>query len=325
MIKSMRIIAIITIGTVIVWTGFAIRPSSEKVEAKVFDVLQSFAKGMPDYLFGQGQDIEPRKIKVNGIQTFMTVQQSDDEISEILDFYAGQYQPILLDPKMEQTAKTIGKGPFADKTIRIYQLLKCMEGKQQVRHESDGLGFLGAFEFHNKKMKIPSGEFIKIFTEAVDSGQLGKIGTFKVTMALKRDRSSKTQILNFWTSEDLNLNNLRPDALGDMPGEDIENIPRFAGAARRLSVSQENQLTLDRVVVYASEGSTINHILYYHSMMANEGWHADLSFDKAMKGQSGNNIMFYKRKGRECTISIDQDGGNGKIITTIMDRKTKSR
>lgn len=323
--KAMRFIAIITISTVIVWTGFALKPSPDKVEAKVFDVLQSFAKGMPDYLFGQGQDTEPRKIEVNGMQTFMTVQQSDDEISEILDFYAGQYQPILLDPTMEQSARTIKGGGFADKTTRIYKLLKCMEGKQQVRHESDGLGFLGAFEFHDKKMKIPSGEFIKTFTEAVDSGQLGKIGTFKVTMVLKRDQRSKTQILNFWTDEDLNLNSLRPDALGDMSGEDIENIPRFAGAVRRLSVSQENQLTLDRVVVYASEGSTINHILYYHSMMANEGWHADLSFDKAMKGRSRENVMFYKRKGRECTISIDPDGGSGKIITTIMDRKTISR
>jgi hypothetical protein len=141
-------------------------------------------------------------------------------------------------------------------------------------------------------------------------------------MALKREQNGKTRIVNMWTDKNLNLNSLHPDAWGDMPGEDIENVPRFAGAVRQLSIAQENLKTLDRVVVYESDGSIINHILYYHSMMANEDWQSSVSFDKAMKDQFRSNVMFYKRKGRECSISIDQNIDSGKIITTIMDRKT---
>ena len=322
--KLARITSIITISTVVVWGGVHVGPSSNQVDAKVFDTLLSFAKGMPDYLFDQGESAEPRRIKVNGIQTYLTVQQSDDAIADILDFYADQYESIQLDPKLMEAAEKIEGDPSADKFVQAHQVLDCMRKDRQFRYEVENYGFWGTFEFRDKNLKLGGVDYLEKLGKAIESGQLGQIGTFRVTMALKRGENGSTRILNFWTDEDFNLNHLHPDDTGDMPGEDIENIPRFVGAVRQLSVAQENQRTLDRVVVYASEGSVINHILYYHSMMANEGWQADPSIEKVIQKQTNANVMFYKRKGRECTISIDPDVDSGKIITTIMDRKTTS-
>lgn len=322
--KLARIPLIIIISTVVVWTGLHISPSSNHVDAKVFDALLSFAQGMPNYMFEQGESEEPRKIKVNGIQTYLKVQQSDDAIADILDFYTDQYKPVQLDPTFIEAAEKVEGNPSADKLVKAYHILNCMRKNRHFRYEVDNYGFWGTFEFRDKNLKLGSVEYLEKFTEAIDNGQLGKIGTFRVTMALKRGENSSTRILNFWTDEDFNLDHLHPDASGDMPGEDIENIPRFVGAVRHLSVEQENQLTLDRVVVYESDGSVINHILYYHSMMANEGWQSDSAFEKIIKKQTNGNVMFYKRKGRECTISIVPDVDSGKIITTIMDRKTIS-
>lgn len=320
--KFARITLIIIIGTVCVWGGLHISPSSNQVNAKVFDTLLSFAKGMPDYMFEQGESAEPRKIKVNGIQTYLKVQQSDDAIADILDFYADQYKPLQLDSKLMKAVEKIEGDPSVDKIVKAYQVLDCMRKSRQFRYEVENYGFWGTFEFRDKNLKLGSVEYLEKITEAIDSGQLGKIGTFRVTMALKRGENSSTRILNFWTDDDFDLKNLHPDAAGDMPGEDIENIPRFVGAVRHLSVAQENQQTLDRVVIYGAEGSAINHILYYHSMMANEGWQADSSFEKNLKKPTNGNVMFYKRKGRECTISIDPDADSGEVITMIMDRKT---
>ncbi len=319
--KLARIILIIIISTVVGWMGLQIGPSANRVDAKVFDTLVYFAKGMPNYMFRPDESPEPRKVKVNGIQTYLTVQHSDDEITDILDFYAGQDQAAPLDPTFTEAAEKSEDHRSADKIVKAYQVLDCMRKNQQFRYENENYGFWGTFELRDKNLKLSGVEYLEKFTKAIETGKLGRIGTFKVTMALKPGENSSARILNFWTDEDFNLNNLSPDASGDMPGEDIENIPRFVDAVRLLSVAQENLRTLDRVVVYESEGSVINHILYYHSMMASKGWHADESFEKTITKPASGDVMFYKRKGRECTIAIDSDVDSGKITTTIMDRK----
>lgn len=320
--KLARIPLIIIISTAVVWGGLHISPSSNQVDAKVFDTLLTFAKGMPSYMFDQDNSAEPRKIKVNGIQTYLTAQHSDDEISDILDFYSEQHESIQLDPKIMEVVEKIEGNFSEDKIVKAYEVLDCMRKNRQFRYQGENFGFWGTFEFRNKYLKLSGAEYLEKLTEAIEDGTLGKIGTFRVTMVLKRGEGGGSRIINIWTDEDFNLNNLHPGATGDMPGEDIKNVPRFSGALRQLSVQQENLATLDRLVVYASEGAVLNHVLYYHSMMASEGWIADESFDKAMKAESRNNIMFYRRKGRECTISIEQDAHSGKIITTIMDRET---
>jgi hypothetical protein len=320
--KITRTTLIIVISTAIVWMGMQFRPSSDEAAAKVFDQLFSYAKDMPDYMFEQGDGAEPRKVKVNGNQTYLTVQQSDDDITDILDFYAGQYEPLQLDPKFVEEAENIEDHPIAAHAGEALKVLQCMKTDQQFRYQGENYGFWGAFEFRDKSLKLVNNEFLKTLTEGIESGHLGKIGTFRVTMVLKRGETGGSRIINFWTDENFNLNNLHPDFSGDMPGEDIENVPRFDGAVRQFSVEQENMHTLDRLVVYEADGSVVNHILYYHSRMPGEGWHAEPFFEKTMKEQSRDNVMFYKRKGRECTISIDADAQTGKIMTTIMDRKT---
>jgi hypothetical protein len=302
--------------------GIQFRTSSDEADAKVFDKLFSYTKDMPDYLFEQGDNSKPRKVKVNGNQTYLTVQQSDDDITDILDFYAGQYEPVQVDPKFEEAAETIENDPSAGKIATAYKVIKCLGEDQQFRYQGENYGFWGAFEFRDKSLKLASCDFLETLSEAIESGQLGKIGTFRVTMALRRGEAAGSRVVNLWTDEDFNLNNMHPDSSGDMPGEDIENVPRFAGAVRQLSVEQENLHTLDRLVVYEADGSLVSHILYYHSRMPGEGWHVEPLFEKTMKEQSRDNIMYYKRKGRECTISIDEDADTGKIITTVLDRKT---
>lgn len=322
--KIARVSLIIIFGTAVVWMGIQIRPSSDEADAMVFDKLFSYTKDMPNYMFEPVNSSKPRKVKVNGNQTFMTVHQSDDDISEIIDFYSEQYEPVQLDSDIIKTAEKLKGNSTADNALKLYKILNCMIEDQQFRYQNQNIGLWGSFEFHDKSLKLANCEFMETFSEAIESGQVGKIGTFRVTMVLKRKENGKSRIVNFWTDENFNLKNLQPDSSGEMPGDDIENVPRFSGAVRQLSVAQENINTLDRIVVYEAEGTAIQHILFYHSRMAGEGWHAEPLFEKTMKEQARDNIMFYKRKGRECTISIDEDARTGKILTTIMDRKTIS-
>lgn len=320
--KIGRIFLIINLATAILWMGMQFRPSPDEAIAKVFDRIASYSKIMPDYMFEQDDDSVPRKVKVNGHQTYLTVQQSDDEIHDILDFYAEQYKPIQLDmPSVEAIGDNNGSFT-SDQAQSALDVLNCMRKDQHFRYEGDNYGLWGAFEFKDKNLKIASEDYLESLSKAMETGALGKIGTFRVTMAIKRGESGGARIINLWTDEDFNLNNLQPDETGDIPGDDIEDVPRYSGAVRQLSVAQENVHTLDRVVVYEAEGTVVSHILFYHARMRTGGWETDPAFEKVAKEKSIENLMFYRRSGRECNISIDEDMDSGKTITTIMDRKT---
>ena len=45
------------------------------------------------------------------------------------------------------------------------------------------------------------------------------------------------------------------------------------------------------------------------------------NFEQEMRKRSKENVLFYTRKDRECTIQINEDEDSGKIITTVIDRK----
>ena len=75
-------------------------------------------------------------------------------------------------------------------------------------------------------------------------------------------------------------------------------------------------------MVYEGEGSVNGTILFYRSRMKDEGWNPDKTFDETMKKNTSDNLLFYTRKGRECTIHINRDESTGNIVTTVIDRKT---
>ena len=125
-----------------------------------------------------------------------------------------------------------------------------------------------------------------------------------------------------WTDRDFNLNNFLPDTNGDMGGKDIPDVPRYPGSRRILSIEQENTLSMDSLAAYEGGGGVVGTILFYHSRM--KDWKTNPTFEKVMEEQSMKNMMFYTRKGRECTIQIMEDEYTGKIITTITNREMKN-
>lgn len=322
--KLIRGIMILIFGIAIVCFGVYIRPHSDSAEAKVFDKLFSYTRAMPEYLLEGRSDAAPRRIKVNGNQTYLTVRSSEDEITDILDFYAGQYKPLPFYRDAVEQFSRIDNPSITERLTRVYDALDCFKADQQFRFQGENYGFWGAFEFYDQDMTIGSPEFNQQVAAALESGQLGRLGTFRVAMALKQGDGSGSKILNIWTDETFDLDNLYPDSFGDMPGKDIENVSRYPGAVRQLSIEQENIQTTDSVVVYESEGSVPHHILFYHSFMKNAGWRIDDAFEEAMKARKRDNVMFYKRGGRECTITVAQDSPSGKIITTVTERNYKN-
>ncbi|KPK31062.1 MAG: hypothetical protein AMK69_01545 [Nitrospira bacterium SG8_3] len=319
--KIFRIISIIAVCVAIWWFGLHFGVNRDDAAAKVFERLRFFTKAMPGYLFDD-ETSTPRKVIVNGNATYLTLGKTDDSVDAVLNFYARQYEPLPMDRVDDGLLEKIDNEEVRGKLNRIYSLLECLEPYQHFRVQRDDWGLWGTFEFHDSDLRIGSCEFVEQLQIASQTGNLGQIGTGRITIALRGDGASKTLVMNLWTDRDFNINNLKPDEFGDMPGKDIDDVPRYPGNRRQLSIEQENSRTVDSIVVYEGEGSLASNILFYHSGMKAAGWATDPGFEALTRKKSMENLLFYARKGRECTIQINEDEGTGKIITTVMDRET---
>jgi hypothetical protein len=302
--------------------GFHFGPVKEDAQAKVFERLLFYTKDMPKYLFDDEITSEPRKVIVNDITTHISIGKTGDDVNRVLDFYAQQYEPQPVEIIDEDILEDVDDEELGECIEKIVSFMECMRSFQHFRLERKHYGFWSAFEFHDPGLKIGSREFAEKIKSAAETGALGKLGTSRIVIALRNMGMEKTTIINMWTDRDLNINNLMPDAFGDMPGKDIDDVPRYPGSRRQLSIEQENSRTIDSLVVYEGEGSLATNILFYHSRMEDAGWKAAPSFEDLMKKESRENLLFYTRKGRECTIQINEDEGTGRMITTVMDRKT---
>jgi len=320
--RSVKVLIILMISLAVIWFGQIYGPGDNNAEAKVFERIISYTRSIPGYLFDDKNTSEPRKIIINGSTTFITLGKSKDDISKILDFYVKQFPPQPVKKIEAGILKKIGNKELKASATQINKLLDCVRSSQHFREERDDFGLLGILEFHDPDMMLGDEKVIKAFGKMAETGKLGTIGTGRMVIALKNPDTKDTRIINIWTDRDFNLNNFFPDANGDMAGKDIPDVPRYPGSRRIFSIEQENTLSMDSLVSYEGGGGVVGTILFYHSRM--KGWKTDPTFEKVMEEQSMKNMMFYTRKGRECTIQILEDEYTGKTITTITNREMKN-
>jgi len=326
-ISSHRVVKgliICMISFTIIWFGMVFGPDENSVEAKVFERLTFYTRSMPQYLFDDRTTSEPRKALVNGNTSYFTVGKSKDDISKILDFYAKRYPPQPVGKIDDDILKKVSDRKLKQCLVNMNALFGCMNESQHFRMERDDFGFFGAIEFNDPDLMLGSEKFVKKYENAMTTGEFGKIGTGRIVIALKNPGTQDTRIINLWTDRDFNLKKFLPDEKGDMGGKDIPGVPRYPGSLRLLVIEQENTLTYDTLVSYEGGGGVVGNILFYHSRMEDGGWKTDPIFEKVISEQSMENFMFYTKKGRECTIHIQEDEYTGKIITTITNREMKN-
>ena len=322
-LKIIRIFLIIIIFIGVAWFGTNFAPfQTRPVEAKVFERLLDFTRAMPNYLFNDAASSGPVKVKVNGNTTYLSVEKTIDDIDSIFDFYENQIppQPVM---QLDFNSHKIDN-PKAKRSLKAANmLLKMLEPRQCLRIQRDDYGFFGKFEFHDKDLKIGSEAFFKKLKEKLETGRIGELGVGRVVMAFKDENQDETTVIKIWTARDFNLNNMIPGPDGDIPGSDIENVARYPGDKRILSLKQENRKTFDRFVCYSGSGSVAGHVLFFHSRMPDADWAVNAKVEKEVRRQAGENLLFFTRAGREVTVQVKPGNTTGEVLTTIIERKNK--
>jgi hypothetical protein len=324
LLKAIRFIFITIVSILIVWFGLKFGPGSDRAEAKVFDRIYQLTKSMPDYLFDEGNTSNPRKVIVNGNTTWLTVTKTADSIVDVLTFYEQQYPPQPLKKFSTEDIHKVTDKETKGELEAANKIFELIEKSQHFVLRRDNYGFWCGIDFYDSDSEIGSEGWFKKMKKLRDSGHLGGIGTGRIVIALRDESENQSTVLNIWTDRDFNINNLKPDESGDVPGFDIENVPRYPASKRGFSVEQDNKQALYRLVTYEGEGSVASNILFFHSRMGYEGWMTDSTFENISKQQNIENTMYYVMKGRECSIHVQRNTESGKIMTTVVESRQHS-
>lgn len=314
-----RVVLIAAVATAVGVFGWQFGPRKQSAEAKVFEQLLQFTKAMPPYLFEETAASRPHRIVVNNTLTYLTVGRTQDGIPAVLDFYSRHYPPSAA-PRIEACDPDKIGNPKQRECAKVaLAATECVRDGQAFRIANDDMGLLGLFEFRDAE-KGPGAPRAGLLAEAMKTGELGRLGTFRIVIAL-RGEGAQTTILNLWTDKDLNVNNFIPGSSGDLPGRDIADVPRHPGDRRELSIAQENTGTVDRLALYNGEDSVADHVLFFRSRMPQTGWKSDDQVDSLLCQQPGACTLRYSRDGRECTLQIREDAKTGRVFTAVVERQ----
>lgn len=321
--KILKILAIGFFSLLVVWFAVVCGPQPESAEAKVFERFLNMTQQMPPYLFSDKDSSKPIKVLVNTATTWFTVAKTKDDPQDVLNFYNEQYQDEpywKLDPKILDKVKN----KEISKILNQFDMLNKESGQfQHFMQVHENYGFLGVIDFRDKKHGLGSDEFNRQVKKVEETGNLGELFTGRMVMAMRDKKDNKTTVLNLWTDRDFSLHCMTPDKEGNMPGFDIKDVAIFPRDRRELSLEQDNPGALFRLVQYRGDGSLSAHILFLHNEMAAHGWKTSTAFDKAMQDGDVDNVMFYSKEKRECTIQVARDTTVGVIRTTVIENTIK--
>lgn len=135
-----------------------------------------------------------------------------------------------------------------------------------MRHESDEAGYVACIEREGTAGVAGIGDDLRA---AVESGDIGKLGTLRYVIAERGPRATKTHVLRQWTEGEFNLAKLFP-AEGDVAGTDLAEVSRPDGARRILDASVEGAAV--GVRVYEAPGTPASILARYDGELAAKGW-----------------------------------------------------
>jgi hypothetical protein len=162
-----------------------------------------------------------------------------------------------------------------------------------VRRETEHRGFVACME--NNRMEGAVGMSADL-REVARTGDIGKLGTFRYVTVDRSPDAKRTHVLRQWTEGSFNLTALFPKE-GDVPGNDLAELPRPDSSRRILDASIEGSRF--GVHVYDAAGAPAAILAGYDRDMGPKGWRRiDLT-----EKEAGNSRVY--------------DSGGGQIFLSV--------
>jgi hypothetical protein len=200
-------------------------------------------------------DEQAYQVRLNGQTMTLSSHMVDDGVHDVLD-------------AADEECRARSAGFSADiaklPDVAMVKLTSWMFGV--LRRESKDHGYVACI--------VPDGDrdiagYSKVLSAVAQTGDIGKLGTFRYVIAERSARSTRTHVLRHWTEGAFNLKEMFP-AQGDAPGTDLAGVARPEGARRILDASVDGSPF--GVRVYDGSGVPATILDGYQRDLVAKGW-----------------------------------------------------
>jgi len=243
----------------------------------------------------------PREVHVNGLRLWVAAGHTDHRPDEVRRWYAERYA---------------GKGSATDTMTEALKSIKVLPpsvtGLSQATFGDDRMGGMAALDLgEHVDIRMLQNALRKLVT-----GKIGEAGHFRY-LYYERNESGGTRYLTVWTDDKFDLTKLLPSGNEDVPGRDIEDVPRYPGSVRVLSGDERGRAA--QMAVYSGPGSAETAALFYYARMRTLGWQADPHFASAAERQGLHSSHYMNAKGHEVVVDLaPEERESGRLAITVI-------
>lgn len=286
---------VLAVALVLAWIDYRV------ARASIVERLLGIGQRMAPFLDDIHGTEAPRELHVNGARMWVAAGHTPQQPALVRQWYAERYA---------------GKGTATDLISHQLAALKVLprgtDGMHQATFGDDRQGGMAAIDLGNHVTM----QSLKQVLAQLASGKIGEVGHLRY-LYYERTSDGGTRYLTIWTDDTFDLGKLLPDeASGDVPGRDIDGVPRYPGTVRVLSSDERGRS--GQLAVFTGGGSPELAQAFYDARMRTLGWQADPHYSVAAADQGLRSTRWMNAQGREVVVDLSDDhDGQGVTVTTI--------
>jgi hypothetical protein len=299
---------ILAVAAITAWFGITFGPVPG-VRADIYMKLASTYEANPDPAGKLGKEREGITV-MNSSKLHYKVFQSSQSIHEVLDSFEKSMVPTEFHlfgrdrfPALAHLDKVLPQMPFLE---------SLMNHSRVVRDESAKWGYLSYLDLGPEANQDWHYQFKIKMTAFAKSRRLGDLGTARTVVAVPNPTSKSTTVMSYWTDPEFNLNDFE-DRGGDLPGEDVEGLPRIDPLRRLLTFNQVEGRLGFLLVMYDTPLPPEQAVEAFDRKAGAAGWSTRLWRDpEHKKGE----ILFLRRGQAEVQIFARRDHGRSNVMVS---------
>jgi len=308
-----RVISITALGSTILWFGIVFGPAPE-VRADIYMNLMSNYTTNGDAT-NEGTMERTGVTLMNLNRIHYRVFQSRRTVHDVLDGYQRTFAPKELHlfaadilPQMNELEKSSPIVPFLEGLVSRTRMKK---------EESPDWGYVTYFDMGPEVDNNWHMVFGKKMQKFRSGGRLGDLGIARTVVAARNPASPLTTVMSYETDPDFNLSNFEGDAAHDLPGRDIEDLPRISGLRRILTFDQVEDRLGFLMVMYETKTGARETLSRLTQAAGAAGWNTRTP-SSASREQA--NVVFLKKDNAEIQIFARESRDK---VNIIVSRRTE--
>jgi hypothetical protein len=308
MLSLRRIAVIVVIAAATVWFGITFGPVRE-VRADIYMNLASVYRENPDPPGKQGKQREGVTL-MNSSKLHYRVSQSSQSVHQVLDDFEQAMTPKefhLFSPKrfpeFQEVEKVAPQIPFLE---------SLMQRTRFVRDESADWGYVSFLDLGPEANQDWHIQFKQKMAAFAKSRRLGDLGTARTVVAVPNPTSKSTTVMSYWTDPDFNLRDFE-DHGGDLPGADVEGLPRIDPLRRILTFDHVEDRLGFMLVMYETPLPPDAAVEAFERKAGGAGWGTRLWRDPQHKQ---GEILFLRRGSAEVQIFAHRERGRSYVMVS---------